>query len=154
MIDPKEIRVGNLVLKIMGNDSNKNPFFQYKPVAVDEYFFTFAKVCFPIPLNGTVLGNAGFKHAFGDWFKNREAIGIDDGLPLLRHRHKEGKWYLNDMRLPAQPRHLHQLQNLYYALTGEELLVSLEAFENINVVGPINFFITQPQKSLSIHGLL
>jgi hypothetical protein len=154
MIDPKEIRVGNLVLKITGSDFNKNPFFQYKPVAVDEYFFTFAKVCFPIPLNAAVLGNAGFKHAFGDWYKNRETIGIDDGLPLLRYKYKNSRWYLNDMEIPAQPRHLHQLQHLYYALTGEELLVSLEAFKNINVVGPINFFIKQTQQSLSTHKLL
>ena len=81
--------------------SIKNPFFQYKPVAVDEYYFTFAKVCFPIPINAEVLGNAGFKHAFGDWFKNREANGIDEGLPFLRYKHKEKRWYLNDMQLPA-----------------------------------------------------
>jgi hypothetical protein len=154
MIDPKEIRVGNFVLKITGNDFNKNPFFQYKPVAIDEYFFTFAKVCFPIPLNAAILGNAGFKHAFGDWYKNREDSGVGDGLPLLRYRHKDNKWYLNEMQLPAQPRHLHQLQNLYHALTGDELLVNLEAFKNINAVGPINYFIKQPQKSLSIHGIL
>ena len=154
MIDPKEIRVGNLVVKIMGSDSNKNPFLQYKPVAVDEYFFTFANVCFPITLNAAVLGSAGFRHEFGDWYKNREAIGIDDGLPLLRYKYRNCKWYVNDMEIPAQPHHLHQLQNLYYALTGQELLVSPEAFENINVVGPINFSIKQPKEKLFTNGLL
>ena len=147
MIDPKDVRVGNWLLKITGIDENNSSFFEYKPIAIDEYFFTFAKVCFPIKITPAVLGNCGFKHEFGDWYKNIDADGIEDGLPLLRLKKKDGNWYFRENQVPAQPVYLHQLQNLFYALSKTELNVRLEAFENIAMMGPINFFVKPLQNN-------
>ena len=140
MIDPKEVRPGNWIIRITGMDANHFPFFAYKAVALDEYFYTFSKVCFPIPLTTDIVGKCGFKHDFGDWYMNIPAEGVEEGLPFLRYRLKEKSWYLRDVKIPAQPIYLHQLQNLYYALTGKELYVQLGFFENVSNIGPINFF--------------
>src|SRR5215213_1999041 len=121
MIDPKEVRVGNWVVKITGTDINTQSFFEYKAIALDEYYYTFAKVCFPIKITTTILGTCGFKHEFGDWYINRPADGIEDGLPFLRYNHIDSCWYLEKIKLWSQPKYVHQLQNLYCALSGEEL---------------------------------
>lgn len=67
MIDPREVRPGNWVIKITGIDNNTKPFYEYKAVLVDEYFYSFIKFCFPILLTSAVLGSSGFQHHFGDW---------------------------------------------------------------------------------------
>jgi hypothetical protein len=65
------------------------------------------------------------------------AEGIDDGMPFLRYKHKEEAWYLRGMRLPLQPRYLHQLQNIVYALLGEDLPVSLGALKTAIALVPL-----------------
>src|SRR5437763_11290881 len=146
MIDPKDISVGNWVIKITGIDTNDRSFFEYKSISANEYFYTFANVCFPIKITPAILGGCGFKNQLGDWYMNMPAAGIDEAVPFLRYQHKEDAWYLRDMRLPVQPLYLHQLQNLVYTLLHEELPVSLGAFENMNSVGPIEFFATPLRK--------
>ena len=131
MIDPREIRAGNWVIKITGRDSKTQSFYEYKAIALNEYYYTFAKVCFPIKITPAILGKCGFKHEFGDWYINRAAEGIDEGLPFLRYRRNDNCWYLDKMKLWSQPLYLHQLQNLFYALSNEELNVHLGKFENL-----------------------
>jgi hypothetical protein len=154
MIDPRDINVGNWVIKLTGTDTHNRSFFEYKTIAANEYFSTFANVCFPIEITPAILGNCGFKHQFGDWYKNMSAEGIDDGVSFLRYKHKEGAWYIREMRLPVQPLYLHQLQNIVYALLHEELPVSLGAFKNINCVGPINFHVNPLRKRTVTRELL
>ena len=134
MIDPREIRAGNWVIKITGKDINTQSFFEYKAIAFDEYYYTFARVCFPIKITPAILGECGFKHEFGDWYINRPAEGIDDGLPFLRYRRDDSCWYLGKIKLLSQPVYLHQLQNLFYALSNEELNVHLRKFENVATI--------------------
>lgn len=146
MINPREIRAGNWVLKITGSDVNTQSFFEYKAISPDEYYYTFAKVCFPIKITPAILASCGFKHEFGDWYINRPAEGIDDGLPFLRYHHAEDCWYLDKIRLWAQPLYVHQLQNLVYALCNEELNIHLGRFENIAMMAPIHFFVKPIEK--------
>lgn len=154
MIDPKEIRTGNWVIKITGTDINTQSFFEYKAIARDEYYYTFAKVCFPIKITPAILGNCGFKHEFGDWYINRPAEGIDGGLPFLRYGHADSSWYLENVKLWSQPVYVHQLQNLFYVLSNEELDIRLGHFQNIPLMGPINFFIKPVEKSNRIKALM
>lgn len=141
MIEPKEVRAGNWVIKITGTDINTQSFFEHKVIAPDEYYYTFAKTCFPIKITPAILGASGFKHEFGDWYINRPAEGIDDGLPFLRYRHTDRCWYLENIKLWSQPIFVHQLQNLYYALSSKELNIQLERFANVAMMGPIDFFV-------------
>lgn len=140
MLDTKDVRVGNWVLKLTGRDVNEQEFFEYKAIALDEYYYTFAQDCFPIKLSPAILGNCGFRHEFGDWYKNMPSEEIEGGVPLLRYRHKENAWYLGNLELPAQPAYVHQLQNLYYALTGQELRIDLARFENLAIEHPVHYF--------------
>ncbi|HEU4904410.1 MAG TPA: hypothetical protein VFT06_16505 [Flavisolibacter sp.] len=144
MIDKKEIRAGNWVIK--GSDTNavSETFYVYKSLE-DEYSFTFTDHYFPIPLSPDVLGRSSFRHAFGNWFKNIEVDGIDEGLPFLRYNQKTKQWYLFERLLPFQPTFLHQLQNLYFALTNKELAITLH---QLPMDKPNNNY-TQPQERLT-----
>lgn len=143
MIDTKEIRAGNWVLA--GNKENvvsgTEPVF--KLIEEDEYSFTFARQYFPIPLSADILGKSSFGHSFGNWFKNLEADGIEGGLPFLRYNQKASQWYLFERRLPFQPVFLHQLQNLYFALTHKELTVSLHGLP-VTIAGSKPFQTQEP----------
>jgi len=154
MIDPREIRAGNWVIKITGKDINTQSFFEYKAIGFDEYYYTFAKVCFPIKITPAILGRCGFKHEFGDWYLNRAADGIDDGLPFLRYLHTDSCWYLGKIKLLSQPLYLHQLQNLFYALVNEELDIHLGKFENFAMMGPIEFFVSPVEKNYRFRELI
>ena len=125
MIDTKEIRAGNWVMKGGRSGTTHETECVYKLVEEDEYSFTFANQYFPIPLSADMLGRSSFRLAFGNWYKNLDAEGIDKGLPFLRYHQKTKQWYLFERLLPFQPVFLHQLQNLYYALTNKELQVKL-----------------------------
>ena len=153
MIDPREVRAGNWVLKITGTDKNTQSFFEYRAIAPDGYYYTFANVCFPIKITTSILAKSGFKHEFGDWYINRPTQGIDDGLPFLRYRHADQCWYLEKIKLWSQPLYVHQLQNLFYALSNEELDIQLGEFKNIVLAGPIDFFIKTDKKDYRLKEL-
>jgi hypothetical protein len=140
MLDTRDVRVGNWVLKLTGRDVKEQSFFEYKAIALDEYFYTFARECFPIKLSPEILGECGFKHEFGDWYKTLSSPDGEQGVTQLRYRHKEKAWCLGSLVLPAQPAFVHQLQNLYYALTRQELSIELSRFENLALEHPIHFF--------------
>jgi hypothetical protein len=138
MVDPKDIRPGNMVLRVTGKDVNGKSFFEYTPVAIDEYFFTWAKYCFPIKLTADLLSKCGFVFNKQEWYINPRNFKWVDDIPFLRWSPKDG-WFLKDFRLLYQPVYLHKLQNLYYILTGEELSIDPMLFQNIDIIVPINF---------------
>lgn len=154
MLDPKEVRAGNWVLKITGTDINTQSFFEYKAIAPDEYYYTFAKACFPIKISPAILGKCGFKHEFGDWYINIASEGVEEGLPFLRFKHTDKCWYLKDVKICSQPQYLHQLQNLFYALSNIELNIQLGNYENISMIGPIDFFVKPLKKNSLTRELL
>src|SRR5205814_2206754 len=139
MLDPRDVRVGNWVIKITGTDKNTKSFFEYKPIALDEYYYTFAKVCFPIKLSAVNLEGCGFTYQPGEWFINME--DNEKKMLPLRFEHATKSWWLGDLKILAQPKYLHQLQNLFYALSKKELIIQSGNFENIAISEPVNFFI-------------
>ena len=57
-----------------------------------------------------------------------EEVNIDDLKPieltkesLIRFRNDCGDWFLGNEETDLQIKYVHQLQNLYFALTGKEL---------------------------------
>jgi hypothetical protein len=154
MLDPREVRAGNWVLRITGTDTKTNSFFEYKAIAHDEYYFTFAKSCFAIKLTSAILKNCGFKQKPGYWQMNTHPQEQQGGFPLLWFRTLDYSWYLENTRLLAQPQYVHQLQNLYYALSNKELDIRLGQYENISIIGPVNFFIKPPRVYLPTRDIL
>ncbi|MFL5808933.1 MAG: hypothetical protein ACJ749_05385 [Flavisolibacter sp.] len=154
MLDPREVRAGNWVLRITGTDTNTKSFFEYKAVALDEYYFTFAKACFPIMISSLILENSGFTYNAGDWYINMDPKKDNNDAPFLTFRQSDKSWYLQKMKLWFQPVYVHQLQNLFYALVNKEINIDLGRFENISMIGPIDFFVKPLRKTSIIRELL
>jgi len=154
MLDPREVRPGNWVLKITGTDINTRSYFEYNAVELNEYNLSYLKGCLPIKISPVILERSGFTFDSGDWYLNMESEDLAEGLPFLRFRKSDQSWYLKEMKIWAQPVHLHQLQNLYHALSHRELNIHLGHFENISIISPIDFFIKPLLKESRIRPLL
>ncbi|MGN6438188.1 MAG: hypothetical protein ACTHMM_16730 [Agriterribacter sp.] len=120
MIDPKELRVGNWVLCIYEDKSE----YPVKVVAItEEGFTTRGDEVYPhkddelegISLTPEILENCGFEYNGDHFFKDEVCLFKlgNSGIHFLYdYTGKEIKYF-------------HQLQNLYFALTGKELEVNL-----------------------------
>lgn len=75
---------------------------------------------FPIPLSPEILEKAGFKFKCNDFYTKNDIVSFsyEKGIGFYQ------TWVLGD-NLINNILYLHQLQNLYYALTGEELEINL-----------------------------
>lgn len=118
MIDNRELRIGNWVeLKNSGSiklDADNIGDVLNNPAIFD-----------PIPLTPEILERAGFEKGGEDYF-NREVVG---NISLF---YSEGAISIslsdNDFESITQKlniKYVHQLQNLFYFLCGEELKINL-----------------------------
>lgn len=125
MINIKELRIGNYVLyrenkaEISGisldHISARTFYREAKTQTSVENTPLAIEYCNPILLTEKLLLKCGFeKHQFGDAF-----IFYNPLLELDAHFRLKGVDY------NIQVKYLHQLQNLYFFLTGEELEVNL-----------------------------
>jgi hypothetical protein len=100
---------------------------QYKPCEID-----------PVPLTPEILEKCGFEkhkpsYASGviGWYKSEYISSEDEHF--VEHGKEDGMWeyfialfaFGNDGCVSVSMKYLHQLQNLYYALTQTELEVKL-----------------------------
>jgi hypothetical protein len=86
--------------------------------------------CKPIPLTPEWLERCGFEYlpfstdiSMFSFYKKSETfelIIVNDGINC---EYKHGVFYYEDEHHPVV--HVHQLQNLYFALTGEELQIKM-----------------------------
>ena len=117
MINPVELRIGNFIYRQNG--------FHDKISAYDFEHANFEALN-PIPLTPEILGKSGFDSGVGGFF-----IKDSDGDWLLFNGLVNGvlepdMYYTGaNISEKAKPKYLHQLQNLYFALTGEELKIEL-----------------------------
>lgn len=116
-----DLRIGNYVNRI-GSITN---------ITAIEYHKDLSYVCTPI--SGSITENQiepiqlteEWLIKFG--FKRNERIGsFDTYIVLMKEslsvNNKMGMYFKNQ-RVPNNIKYVHQLQNLYYALTGEELTI-------------------------------
>lgn len=108
MIKEKDLRVGNLVL------------YDDKLFEVD-VIVTFADNDFnPIPLTPEILEKCGFEKVYQSY--------VLDKFFLYNGPDVAGDWWFKmseAVGFTVKIKYLHQLQNLYYALTGEELKINM-----------------------------
>jgi hypothetical protein len=114
MIQANELRQDNWVLKL-GTPSKFDFYVEDDRTYLDEFE--------PIPLTPEILEKCGFD----------KGMGIDHKFQGLRLRlWKNNDWILLNTNgcdlYPRMPtiKYLHQLQNLYFALTGKELQVNIQ----------------------------
>lgn len=109
MINPNELRIGNWV-----NDS-KGFLYQIKKSNFENTDFS---ITTPIPLTPEILEKCGFA-------KDRTGFSLLDKMSLSFSVDKSGRyiacWEDKSLHLPYELNYLHQLQNLYWCLCGEEL---------------------------------
>lgn len=121
----QDLRLGNLVLfrgKICKVTTLSGDIIRVSEPEVGIIEQAYAKS--PIELTPEVLGWCGFKKAMNGLFC--KTIGMVYALRLRPS--EDGVYSLEDLGqlIPnIAIEYLHQLQNLYYSLTGEELTISL-----------------------------
>ena len=125
MIDPKELRIGNLVL--LYNDECAITEIGYKESHLEsEHFVTTAifDIVDPIPITPEWLERMGI---YWDIYWQ----GRTDGNWVITEGNEHGNWRIaygkrrNDI-IMWNLKYVHQLQNLYFALTGTELTIHPE----------------------------
>lgn len=122
MILPNELRIGNWLIDIkFGSYIRFKSFFGLCNVETNPDLYN------PIPLTPEILEKAGFKYDEGmesyDLFTSSGLISIaTDYSFFIGDNHLECGFAGGNKSLV---KYLHQLQNLYFALTGEELQIDL-----------------------------
>lgn len=116
MIPPHELRLGNWIMR-----KNSGQYLKVqKGLDIDEQSVDYV----PIPIAANILLKCGF--AFHDYFKlwqkNKAVSGTGPDLEL-----DPDFWVLDfsHHRIGVELKSLHQLQNLYFALKGKELQLTL-----------------------------
>ena len=118
MIQPQELRIGNYIFY-------KNEIFEVDAISKSHTYLlkgknivkTTPECLNPIPLTEKILLKFGFEKQhneddFDYWFKK----GFCDDILW---EHSEG--FCHSLNYGGDIKYVHQLQNLYFALTGEEL---------------------------------
>ena len=121
MMDAEELRIGNLI--------NWKDEIEYYVTTIgdsgdiclinnDEVISTELKYCSPIPLTEEWLLKFGFRVMGNNFF-----IDLDFEVGKRYKKDDLQVWYIDDgiRTLEIELIHVHQLQNLVFALTGEEL---------------------------------
>ena len=116
-MNANELRIGNLVYKSLKSGQGRtviNPIGCQDIVRIFEDIGSFNYA--PIPITEDILLKCGFEY---DFISYNLHFGIDWHNGVLRFSQGKGKTIF----LPCT--HLHQLQNLYFALTQKELTIKL-----------------------------
>jgi len=86
--------------------------------------------CHPIPLTPEILEKAGFKwEIFYQGFYNKAMSNNSHSPYIILESSLDGIYkivmFRTSMKIGVSLQYLHQLQNLYFSLTGEELNINL-----------------------------
>ena len=138
MLDPREVRIGNWVIKVTGKDSLDHSYLEYKSVVIDEHYYSWSKYCFPIKLTTAILSISNFNYKSDNWTYTLSPENLQGEGLYLKWNLAKG-WYLNFFKIPYTILYLHQLQNLVYAITGKELDVVMSNYVNTELIQPIRF---------------
>lgn len=113
-----ELRIGNIVLRKNSNDEWKETTVNLTYMGL---IYEFPEDYKPIPLTEDWFEKLGFElnddylsedHLYKDWVKK----GVRIQLPFLTYSDEDGE-------VSIDIKSVHQLQNLFYSLTGEELTI-------------------------------
>ena len=132
MIAPQELRIGNFINhagpKLQGPfvvDEIRRGSVSVAQMSTNLPFGFFKEDIAGIPLSPEILVKAGFEDLFtdytGSFYKDRLLIewGIYDVIFARLQVDDENSNYIGEIK------YLHQLQNLYFALTQTELTINL-----------------------------
>jgi hypothetical protein len=117
MIDARELRIGNWVII---KDANKNFDEEYKiPVEANHLSDIESSNYYAIgiPLTPEILEKAGAIRKYGNtWYLGKLRFELNSTGKIIRFHYSGKVVYLD---------YVHQLQNLYWCLSGKELEIKL-----------------------------
>jgi hypothetical protein len=125
MVNGTDIRMGNWLLVVYASEKPNSLVINYQPKAIEPGDLCALNTCLPIALTNAVLEKCGFIYDEGMWCKYQS---VEEGRVLVLQRSGNEGWFVEGVAIKTAPRYLHQLQNLFYALTGKELKVALETY--------------------------
>jgi hypothetical protein len=121
MIQANELRVGNWLINPFGGKGTVESIYLDSVKLKESNSFVPLVHCKPIQLTDEILLKCGFKKGDEYYFLNGYWASFDADFPLCFGN--EGCCQREIIKQNIQ--HLHQLQNLYFALTGQELQITL-----------------------------
>jgi hypothetical protein len=115
-MEARELRLGNYIQDELGSVEQVESLNSYGGEEINED--TVTGLYEPIFLNAEWLLKFGFQPSGTSWLIDLENIVFDV-------QSIEEKYYLNSEGLPFSTgfKYVHQLQNIYFALSGEELTI-------------------------------
>ena len=111
-MDAKELRIGNYVI-----DKEDGSLYQIPSVSS----INGADLMNPIPLTEQWLKDFGFEFKFFDEQDNN-VLKLDNIKVVFDNITTFGMWNIPFKEFKRRVQYVHQLQNLYFALTGNELI--------------------------------
>lgn len=115
ILTPQELRIGNWL-------QYDNKYFQVYDIYRDDDWDLFE----PIPLTPEILEKAGFLQSETNiYWRRKEVQDLKFDISINTEGSIHIYRYKKDLSLPFVVRYVHQLQNLYYILTGRELEINL-----------------------------
>ena len=124
MIKINDLRTGNIINDFC-NDISEVLGVQFDKIQLaqlghlDSYWHS-ADICNPIPLTEDLLNKFGAKQKNEYWFEFHTYGIIKHTTFIEFYSSVEGDFICNSVK------YVHQLQNLFFSLTGEELVFSTE----------------------------
>ena len=118
MVKSKDLRIGNFVYLFYDENENEQSILKFE--FDSGWNFDYIK---PIPLTEEWLLKFGFKKGFNDT-DMRVQVTKDCSMSIWTCDEKDNCIIGDDLVLTIQ--YVHQLQNLYFVLTGEELIIKIE----------------------------
>lgn len=124
MINANELRIGNWVKIVSPNDG----FMKANPKLIFDILYESDGVKVqPVPITPEILGKCGFEKDNNDMENEDYCEWHQKDFPVIGELCSQSEYkYLFDTETDTlRIYYLHQLQNLYFALTNEELTISL-----------------------------
>lgn len=124
MIKQNELRLGNYVKTIHDTlDIIKVTEIKESVIYSDKTKGISYGSLLPIPLTREILLKCGFEQSEWDNYSTFRNLFCQEGSIVISLKNKYIE--IGDLTLDFKIKHLHQLQNLYFALTNEELKINL-----------------------------
>jgi hypothetical protein len=127
MVQANELRIGNKVLfymdivEVLAIEGGRISYWISQAEFPDAYIFNHEDEYHPIPLTSEILEKCGFEQKSSNEHVNGDLVFRKQQDDLILH----GYEYDYNGVILNRPQYLHQLQNLYFALIGEELTINL-----------------------------
>lgn len=133
MIDSRELRIGNLIYEESAVLAGNNMLQKVKSISEDTIGvesdllgvkLTRPQYCSPIPLTPEILKKAGWivvDQGSGEYWWNERAIWFH----IIKNK-EVGNLFANFNGNAVYIKYVHQLQNLYFALTQTEITINMK----------------------------